>query len=202
MCDTDVAAVADLATLAFEDFDRRRGVPPPPRPRVTGGAVRMRRVLTTDPGGCWVADGPDGSLAGAALAIVREGVWGLSIFAVRPGVQSAGLGRALLARALAHGAGARGGIILSSPDPRALRPGPSRGLRAAPGGVGGGRAGRDDGGASASARSPPPTTRWPPPSTGGCAGPRTAATSTRWPRPAPSCSPFPSAAMSRTATAS
>ena len=121
MCDTDVAAVADLATLAFEDFDRRRGVPPPPRPRVTGGAVRMRRVLTTDPGGCWVADGPDGSLAGAALAIVREGVWGLSIFAVRPGLQSAGLGRALLARALAHGAGARGGIILSSPDPRALR---------------------------------------------------------------------------------
>ncbi len=52
---------------------------------------------------------------------MREGVWGLSIFAVRPGLQSAGLGRALLGRALAHGAGARGGIILSSPDPRALR---------------------------------------------------------------------------------
>ena len=121
MRDADVEAVEALATLTFEDLDRRRGVPPPPRSRVTGGQVRMRRVLTTDPAGCWVADGPDGELAGAALAIVREGVWGLSMFVVRPGLQSAGLGGALLGRALDHGAGARGGIILSSPDPRALR---------------------------------------------------------------------------------
>ena len=121
MREADVAAVAALATLTFEDLDRRRGVPPPPRPRVTGGEVRMRRVLATDPGGCWVADGADGELAGAALALVREGVWGLSSFAVRPGLQSAGLGGALLRRALDHGAGTRGGIILSSPDPRALR---------------------------------------------------------------------------------
>ena len=121
MRDADVEAVEALATLTFEDLDRRRGVPPPPRSRVTGGQVRMRRVLTTDPAGCWVADGPDGGLAGAALAIVREGVWGLSMFVVRPGLQSAGLGGALLRRALDHGAGTRGGIILSSPDPRALR---------------------------------------------------------------------------------
>ncbi len=121
MRDADVAEVQALATLTFEDFDRRNGRPPPPRPRVTGGELRMRRLLATDPGGCWVADADDGELAGAALAIVREGVWGLSIFAVRPGLQSAGLGRALLERALAHGDGARGGIVLSSSDPRALR---------------------------------------------------------------------------------
>ena len=121
MRDSDVAAVTELASLTFEDYDRRRGVPPPPRPRVTGGEVRMQRLLTTDPGGCWVADGADGTLAGAALAIVREGVWGLSIFVVRPGLQSGGLGGALLRRALDHGAGSRGGIILSSSDPRALR---------------------------------------------------------------------------------
>ena len=33
------------------DFDRRRGVPPPPRRADHGRHVRMRRVLATDPGG-------------------------------------------------------------------------------------------------------------------------------------------------------
>ena len=147
MRDADVEAVEALATLTFEDLDRRRGVPPPPRSRVTGGQVRMRRVLTTDPAGCWVADGADGGLAGAALAIVREGVWGLSMFVVRPGLQSAGLGGALLRRALDHGAGTRGGIVLSSRRPaRAARLSPRR-LRAPPGRVRGRRSGRDGGGA-------------------------------------------------------
>jgi hypothetical protein len=40
---------------------------------------------------------------------------------VRPDVQSTGTGSALLARTLAYGEGARGWIILASPDPRALR---------------------------------------------------------------------------------
>ena len=39
MRDADVEAVEALATLTFEDLDRRRGVPPPPRSRVTGGQV-------------------------------------------------------------------------------------------------------------------------------------------------------------------
>ena len=62
-----------------------------------------------------------GELTGAAIALVREGVWGLSLLVVRPGRQSSGLGRALLDRALAYGDAVRGGIILASPDPRALR---------------------------------------------------------------------------------
>ena len=63
----------------------------------------------------------DGGLAGAAVALLREGIWGLSLLVVEPGMQSAGIGRALLERALAYGDGARGGIILASADARALR---------------------------------------------------------------------------------
>ena len=147
MREADVAAVAALATLTFEDLDRRRGVPPPPRPRVTGGEVRMRRVLATDPGGCWVADGADGELAGAALALVREGVWGLSSFAVRPGPAVGRAGRrAAAARARPRRGDARRDHPLLARPARAA-PLPPRGLRAPPGRVGGGRAARDGGGA-------------------------------------------------------
>jgi hypothetical protein len=55
------------------------------------------------------------------MGLVREGVWGLSLLVVRPDAQSRGIGRALLARTLEYGNGARGGIILASPDARALR---------------------------------------------------------------------------------
>ena len=119
MRDADVGAVHDLTVTAFEDLARRLGEPVPPRPPVTAAHLRIRHLLGTDPGGCWVAG--DGAPAGAALALVREGIWGLSLLIVRPGRQPAGVGRALLERALAHRDGARGGIILASPDPRALR---------------------------------------------------------------------------------
>jgi len=62
-----------------------------------------------------------GEVAGVALALLREGVWGLSLLAVEPGRQSQGLGRRLLDAALGYADGARGAIILSSTDPRAMR---------------------------------------------------------------------------------
>jgi GNAT superfamily N-acetyltransferase len=115
----DAAAVHETATAAFADLARRQGQPPPPAdPGV--GQVRIRHLQRTDPGGAWVAE-RGGELVGAALALVREGVWGLSLLVVRPQDQSGGVGRALLAAALAHGRDARGGIILASSDPRALR---------------------------------------------------------------------------------
>jgi GNAT superfamily N-acetyltransferase len=116
----DVPAVADLTQVTFVDLSRRRNEPaaPPAAPELA--YMRRRHLLATDPGGCWVAD-DDGQPAGVALALMREGVWGLSLLIVRPGRQSSGLGRALLDRALAYGDGARGGIILASPDPRAMR---------------------------------------------------------------------------------
>ena len=63
----------------------------------------------------------DGRVVGCSLAVMREGVWGLSLLVVSPDAQSSGVGRELLARAWEYGRGARGRIILSSRDPRALR---------------------------------------------------------------------------------
>jgi GNAT superfamily N-acetyltransferase len=121
MRDHDVAAVHELSVAAFADLARRLSEPPRPEPEIGGAHLRVRHVLRTDPRGAWVAQDEDGSLAGAALAIVREGIWGLSLLVVRPGAQSDGLGSALLGRSLDYGAGTRGGIILASPDSRALR---------------------------------------------------------------------------------
>jgi Acetyltransferase (GNAT) family len=116
----DVEAVHEVTLLAFEGLNRRFGLPPDPRPSLASARVRLGHCLTTDPGGAWVAE-RDPELVGCALGIVREGVWGLSLLVVRPDTQSAGVGRELLARAHAHGDGARGRIVLASPDPRALR---------------------------------------------------------------------------------
>jgi GNAT superfamily N-acetyltransferase len=121
MGEEDVGAVNDLSIAAFEDLDRRLHRQSGPHPEPAAAYARLRRLLVTDPGGCWVADGEDGALAGVALALVRDGLWGLSLLAVRPGRQSDGLGSALLRRALAYGNGTPGGIILASEDPRALR---------------------------------------------------------------------------------
>jgi len=85
-------------------------------------ALRVRHLLASDPEGCWVAESDaDGEIVGVALAIVREGIWGLSLLGVAPGRQGAGLGGRLLAGALTTLDGCRGGLILASTDPRALR---------------------------------------------------------------------------------
>jgi GNAT superfamily N-acetyltransferase len=81
---------------------------------------RHLHLMATDPDGCWVAE-EDGRIRGAAVALIREGVWGLSFLAVEPHLQGRGIGRRLLDRALAYGDGARGRLILSSTDPKAMR---------------------------------------------------------------------------------
>src|SRR4051794_8631217 len=104
MGEGDVEAVLDLAALAFSDLDERIGRPSgPPRDRATA-LIRFRQPLRTDPGGAWVAQ-RGRRLVGAAEAIVREGVWGLSLLVVHPDEQSAGIGRALLHRALEYAGG-------------------------------------------------------------------------------------------------
>jgi len=115
MVEADVPAAYELMVAAFADLDRRLHEPPQPPPRDPGpGYVRLRRVLTSDPAGCWACEHGDGQLTGAGLAIMREGVWGLSLLVVRPDLQSAGFGSELLRRTLAYGDGARGGNILAA----------------------------------------------------------------------------------------
>jgi GNAT superfamily N-acetyltransferase len=117
----DALAVHELSGRAFTDLALRRHEPPRPQGPPARTLVRLRQLLARDAGGAWVAE-DDGQLAGAALAIEREGLWALSLLVVDPAHQSAGLGRALLARALEYGGGGRrGAVILASPDARALR---------------------------------------------------------------------------------
>lgn len=123
----DFAAVLAVNERAFDDLVGREL--PRPLPEVAYG--RYRRLLETDPGGAWVAE-RDGAVAGAAFGIVREGLWGLSLLIVDPLAQSAGAGRELLRLAWEHGNGARGRVILSSTDPRALRAYSRLGLDAHP----------------------------------------------------------------------
>lgn len=82
--------------------------------------ARVGHLLRTDPGGCYVAE-RDGRVVGVAQAMVREGLWVLSLLAVDPRGQNGGAGRLLMERALAYGEERVGGLIVSSNDPRALR---------------------------------------------------------------------------------
>src|SRR3954451_5141487 len=88
--------------------------------RAARGQSRVAHLLETDPGGAWVAEA-EGRVVGVALALVREGLWGLSLLAVEPIRQDQGIGRRLLDAALGYADGARGAIILSSTDPKAMR---------------------------------------------------------------------------------
>jgi GNAT superfamily N-acetyltransferase len=121
MREADLRPAFDLQLRSFIDLDRRRGaheVGPLPDPDIA--LLRFRRLLEADPGGAWVAE-RDGALAGVALALLRDGFWGLSLLVVDPPAQGGGAGRELLARAWEYGDGARGHVILSSSDPRAIR---------------------------------------------------------------------------------
>lgn len=117
----DVPEVHDLTVHTFETLDRASGEEPPPRPDPASAHLRYRHLVETDPGGAWVAVDEAGTIVGCALALLREGVWGLSLLVVHPDQQSGGVGGALLRRAHAYADGAKGRIIMATQDPRALR---------------------------------------------------------------------------------
>ncbi len=87
----DAPAVHVLAMRAFDDLNARGGRPPDPRPPLESAYARIHRLIGTDPGGACVAE-RDGAVTGAALALLREGLWGLSLLVVDPGEQSGGSG--------------------------------------------------------------------------------------------------------------
>jgi len=122
----DVAACEQISSEAFYALDlrtyQRDWTDPVPRAphRTQRWCHRAEHLLATDPGGCWVAE-VDGEIVGFATSLVREKMWILASYAVRPGLQGQGLGRALLEVALQHGRGCLRGMLNASPDPQALR---------------------------------------------------------------------------------
>ena len=109
----DLEAAARVAAAAFS--------------RDLGDVVIARRwreriayPWQTDPDGAFVAE-RHGRIIGIAEAMVREGLWCLSMLAVEPGIQGAGAGRLLMDRVVAYGQAGDPGLIVSSNDPRALR---------------------------------------------------------------------------------
>jgi GNAT superfamily N-acetyltransferase len=117
----DAAAVAATARTSLEAlYPEPEPTPEEEARRVASGTARVEHLQRTDPGGCWVAD-HDGRIVGLALGLTREGVWGLSLFAMLPEYQGLGIGNRLYAPTLEYGARERGGIILSSIHPAAMR---------------------------------------------------------------------------------
>lgn len=87
--------------------------------RVARMRARIDHLRGTDPDGSYVAE-QGGRVVGVAQALVREGLWVLSLFGVAVGAQGSGLGRRLLDAALGCGDGMPG-LIFCSHDPRAMR---------------------------------------------------------------------------------
>ena len=112
----DARAVREIALAAFGTMDGQLGTPA----QIAVSEARTRHLAVTDPGGCWLAE-EDGQPVGTALALRREGLWGLSLYCVLPTAQGKGVGRTLLDHALAYGRGCLRGMIVASPDPRAAR---------------------------------------------------------------------------------
>jgi GNAT superfamily N-acetyltransferase len=113
----DVAAADDVARSALYRGD----VLETAAAVIERGRRRIAHLLRTDPGGAWVAVDESGAIVGLSLALVREGIWGLSLFAVAADRQGRGIGRELLEAAFGHGADARGHIVLSTESPAAMR---------------------------------------------------------------------------------
>ncbi|QMU68495.1 GNAT family N-acetyltransferase [Streptacidiphilus sp. P02-A3a] len=119
---SDARAVREISAAAFAAMEESLGgVAAPWTPaRIAAAEAKNRYLAATDPGGCWIAE-DGGEPVGTALALRREGLWGLSLFAVLPAAQGRGIGRLLLDHAVAYGRGCLRGIIVASPDPRAAR---------------------------------------------------------------------------------
>lgn len=128
----DAERVHEVFVAAFAALDQQAGsTTPPPEQPLSPALVRIEHLLETDPAGCWVAERED-RVIGMSMALVREGLWGLSGLAVDPEHQSAGAGRELLERAHDHADGATGKVIMASSDPRALRAYTNLGLAMSP----------------------------------------------------------------------
>ena len=104
----ELPACAQIWRDSINDYTRR--LAQPDVPDETGPLVRLYEHLqSTDPDGFVVAEAQDPDadvgrrIVGFAAALRRERLWFLSMLFVEPGLQSAGVGRALLAQVLPAG---------------------------------------------------------------------------------------------------
>jgi GNAT superfamily N-acetyltransferase len=126
MTGADVPAAERLSAQGFHELELRMSPRSWPDPQIRSAdrgrawMIRTRHFLSTDPGGCWVAE-DDRGLVGFATSYTRELMWVLATYVVRPEAQGQGIGKALLAAALHHGQGCLRGMLASSADPKAAR---------------------------------------------------------------------------------
>ena len=111
----DLDACTLIWKAAIEDYQARLAQPP-----MADDLAPLRRLLAhtlaTDPDRFWVAVDGDGEVAGFSSATLREGLWFLAMLFVRPGVQAAGVGQALMDRAQAGRDVDPGGPAVPGPD--------------------------------------------------------------------------------------
>lgn len=118
----DVDGVAAVVSAANEAQMRELGeeyTPPTPEQREQFRRG-TQRFIDEDSDGAWVALDGD-TVVGMGEAIRRDWFWGLSMLFVHPESQSQGVGRLLIDRTLEYAQGATVRMIMTSPDPRALR---------------------------------------------------------------------------------
>lgn len=124
--EADLEAIAAITATSYHEVNVRtfhRSWPDPEirTPARDGAWInRTRHTLATDPEGCWVAE-VDGEVVGGAISRVRELMWILASFAVKPEQQGQGIGLQLLAAAMHHGRGCLRGMFAASADPGAVR---------------------------------------------------------------------------------
>jgi len=126
MRESDLPGAERLSDASFHELDLRTFPRDRPDPvarspeRAEAWLRRGRHILTTDPGGCWVAEDETGML-GFATSLTRELMWILGTYAVRPGLQGQGIGKQLLEAASTHSQSCLRAMLSASVDPRAVR---------------------------------------------------------------------------------
>jgi GNAT superfamily N-acetyltransferase len=114
----DSRSAFDVFIASVTDLAARLGNPWEPEPDMWPRVRPMFDMLADHAAEWWVAPAGDGELLGYARSLERGGLFELSEFFVRPGHQSAGIGRGLLERAFPAGRGEVRAIIATI-DPRA-----------------------------------------------------------------------------------
>jgi GNAT superfamily N-acetyltransferase len=117
----DADIVRGIAAASFGVPDALDRAAPWPPERAARHRSLTRHLARTDPGGCWLVEDEAAGPVGAVLSSRRERTWALSLLAVVPGAQGKEVGKALLARALAHGRACLRGMACLPGSPVAAR---------------------------------------------------------------------------------